>query len=384
MSLLLECIGVGKQYRLNNTDANTSINILKALDNVSFSLHEGDRLGLVGLNGSGKSTLLKIIAGITRPSTGRVELYRGVHSLSSFDSILHQDMTGRDNARFQLKLMDTSKERMASAIDEIIEFSDLKAFIDEPVKNYSWGMMLRLSVSILRTVNPEILLLDEVLAVGDMRFREKVNNMMADYFNSVSGIIMASHQLSEISQYCNKCLVLNKGVVDFIGNVNEALTYYDGVNNLFAETLLETEFVALERIWFDHDNGAYTTSQDIEVNISFRKKNVDEEIIPVIYLAGLYGNILTDSPRFRSDFSKNEQESGRYVYTVVIPGSLLNVGDYHLTVVFGRINEIVLQAKNIAKFSVVPDDWDKNIAWDIPTYFPVRPKLKWASGHKSI
>jgi ABC-type polysaccharide/polyol phosphate transport system ATPase subunit len=384
MSLLLECIGVGKQYRLNNTDANTSINILKALDNVSFSLHEGDRLGLVGLNGSGKSTLLKIIAGITRPSTGRVELYRGVHSLSSFDSILHQDMTGRDNARFQLKLMDTSKERMASAIDEIIEFSDLKAFIDEPVKNYSSGMMLRLSVSILRTVNPEILLLDEVLAVGDMRFREKVNNMMADYFNSVSGIIMASHQLSEISQYCNKCLVLNKGVVDFIGNVNEALTYYDGVNNLFAETLLETEFVALERIWFDHDNGAYTTSQDIEVNISFRKKNVDEEIIPVIYLAGLYGNILTDSPRFRSDFSKNEQESGRYVYTVVIPGSLLNVGDYHLTVVFGRINEIVLQAKNIAKFSVVPDDWEKNIAWDIPTYFPVRPKLKWASGHKSI
>jgi ABC-type polysaccharide/polyol phosphate transport system ATPase subunit len=380
MSLLLECVDVGKQYRLNIADA--EIKILKALNKVSFSLHEGDRLGLVGLNGSGKSTLLKIIGGITRPSTGRVEIYRGVHSLSSFDSILHQDLTGRENARFQLKLMDTPKKQMSLAIDEIIEFSDLQAFIDQPVKSYSSGMMLRLSVSILKTIKPEILLLDEALAVGDMVFREKVNKMMAEYFNTVSGIIMASHQLSEISQYCNRCLVLNKGTVDFIGNVTEALNYYDNANSFFSDTLAETSSATIEVITYNSSDAVFTVSQEIEITMVVKKKVAEDEIIPAIYISSVFGNILTDSPRFRSSFKLADMGTGFYIYKVVIPGDFFNIGIYHLSIILGNINQIILEAKNISKFTVKPDSWEENMDWKIPTYFPVRPKLKWSASYK--
>lgn len=376
MSVLLECCDIEKHYKLINTTGEESTAWLQALNKVSFTLNEGDRLGLVGLNGSGKSTLLKILSGITKPTAGYVKLYKKIHNLSGFDSMLHTDMTGRQNIKFQLALMDYDTRQTNNAIEEIADFSGLSRFIDQPVKNYSSGMMLRLSFSILKTIKPEILLLDEVLAVGDMVFRDKVTSLIKEHFNSVAGIIMASHQLTEISEYCNKCLVLNKGEIEYMGNVSDALAYYDGTNTLFSEEKVQNEDVVLEKVWTNADNDTYSVSQPIDIYLSYTKKT-EAEIIPVLYISGIYGNILTDSPRFRQNFTAVAQQTGTYTYKISVPANFFNVGTYHVTVVLGSINKVLIQAKNSLQFTIVQDEWEKGKNWEIPTFFPVRVKLDW-------
>jgi hypothetical protein len=190
---------------------------------------------------------------------------------------------------------------------------------------------------------------------------------------------MASHQLSEISQYCNKCLVLNKGKVEFYGKCDEALSYYNSANALFSGSQLQTDKVAIEKVWLNSPSAVYTTADAIELCIRLTKKEAESEIIPVIYIVGTYGNVLTDSPRFRADFTGNAQQAGVYEYKVTIPSGLLNTGTYYVTIILGSINKVELEAKNISKFDVVQTDWEKNKKWEVPTFFPVRLQLNWVS-----
>lgn len=371
MSLLLECKDVEKQYRLRGRSET-----LKVLKKVSFNLYEGDRLGLVGLNGSGKSTLLKIISGITRPDAGKISLYKNVQNLSGFDSMLHTDMTGRQNIGFQLGLMNFSAKQIHTAIEEIAAFSELGKFIEEPVKNYSSGMMLRLSFSILKQIKPEILLLDEVLSAGDITFKEKVDALMLEYFKSVSGIIMASHQFSEISQYCNKCLVLNKGVIDFYGSVQDALNLYVSNNKIKITLPVENDVIRFEKIEFTNHDASFFYSEPVQFNFTFTKKTNTRADV-VLYVDTDLVNVLTDCPLYQPTHQVEYEMCGNYQISITIPPKLLNAGKYHIKLVFGDGQHDIMTLSDLTSFTIKPDHWEKEKLWNRNPTHAIRPALQW-------
>ncbi len=372
MSCLLECRDIEKSYTLNGKDGT----LLKALDKISFSLYEGDRLGLIGLNGSGKSTLLKIIAGIVKPSSGTVTLYKKVQNLSGFDSMLHPDMTGRENIKFQLKFMHLNGVGAKTAMAEIIAFSELEAFIDEPVKNYSSGMMLRLSFSILKVIKPEILLLDEVLSAGDMIFGKKLDLLLNEYFDSASAIIMASHQLSEISMYCNKCMVLNKGKIEFWGSVSDAVSLYIHKNKQAVNNVLENELVRFDGIELLDKKEFFLYSEPISFNFEYTKKTSTPTDI-VVYVNSDFENVLTDCPLYHQNFNNEYSKPGRYKVSVTIPAHLLNKGTYYIKMVFGDGVNDILVLNEILSVAVKPDAWEAEKLWNLNPTHLVRPQFKW-------
>ncbi|MFI3326284.1 MAG: ABC transporter ATP-binding protein [Clostridia bacterium] len=202
-----------------------------ALDNVSFSLEQGDRLGILGFNGAGKSTLLKVICGVYKPTGGTVERNGKIVPLLELGAGFDAQYTGSENIYLYGAVLGYSKEFIKSKYDEIVEFSGLEEFIDVPLKNYSSGMKARLGFSIATQVFPEILILDEVLSVGDAKFRkksmEKVNSMMKDKVT----VLFVSHSTAQVKSICNKAIILEKGKVISFGEVNKICDIYDKLAN---------------------------------------------------------------------------------------------------------------------------------------------------------
>ncbi|MCO5281373.1 MAG: ATP-binding cassette domain-containing protein [Chitinophagales bacterium] len=375
MSLLIDCQNLCKTY---NIAQNVSKEV-KALKNVSFQLNEGDRLGLVGLNGSGKSTLLKILSGIVKPSSGKVELYRKVQNLSGFDSLLQPDLTGRENAVFHLKLNGFKNSEILPNINEILDFSELGTFFELPVKNYSSGMLLRLSFSIFKILKPEILLLDEVFSAGDMRFQKKAEVFFKEYFNKLSGLILASHQLSEIAEYCNKCLVLNKGEVEFLGSVEEAVKKYI-IGNTIKNTQSQQDtinFISLDFSGKGHEP-TYFREEEIKIALSAEILNTTEAAYPTIFIETALSKVLVASPIFENQNLLNtSQKLGITQYLVSIPSNILNYGSYFISIMWGNPKTILCSFEKLASFKVVPNNI-KNDNLDIfVTYYPIRPNLEW-------
>ncbi|HRN93174.1 MAG TPA: ATP-binding cassette domain-containing protein [Chitinophagales bacterium] len=377
MSLLIDCQNLCKTY---NIAQNVSKEV-KALKNVSFQLNEGDRLGLVGLNGSGKSTLLKILSGIVKPSSGKVELYRKVQNLSGFDSLLQPDLTGRENAVFHLKLNGFKNSEILPNINEILDFSELGTFFELPVKSYSSGMLLRLSFSIFKILKPEILLLDEVFSAGDMRFQKKAEVFFKEYFNKLSGLILASHQLSEIAEYCNKCLVLNKGEVEFLGSVEEAVARYTYSNIMqLTEGSYKTIF-HFNTIEFEDkkDKIEYYRNEEITLNLAIEILDNKEKIFPVICIENLFSKAVVACPFFEdTTILNNEQPLGKVDFRVSFPSHTLNYGDYYLSIIWGNPSLVISKMEKVANFKIIPENLQQIDVDLYSTYYPIRPKVKWS------
>jgi lipopolysaccharide transport system ATP-binding protein len=199
-----------------------------ALDDVSFHVDRGDALGVIGSNGAGKSTLLKIISRVTLPTRGRV-LYKGkMLSMLEIGTGFHPDLTGRENVYMNGLIIGMPKREIESKFDEIVEFSEIGRFIDTPVKRYSSGMHVRLAFSVAAHFEPEIIIVDEVLAVGDARFQKKCLNKMDSIVKRGTTILFVSHTMKSIRKLCNKCLVLDGGRVKYFGDVDEGVRLYEG------------------------------------------------------------------------------------------------------------------------------------------------------------
>ena len=198
-----------------------------ALKDVSLSLEEGTRLGVIGSNGAGKSTLLKILSRITVPTTGRIEIFGRTASLLEVGTGFHPELTGRENIYLNGALLGMSRPEVRRKLDQIVAFAEVEDFLDEPVKHYSSGMYVRLGFAIAAHVDPEILILDEVLAVGDLEFQRKCFGKMEELGKSAKSVIFVSHDLAAVSSLCNRCLVLDAGRVIFDGPTASAIaTYY--------------------------------------------------------------------------------------------------------------------------------------------------------------
>jgi lipopolysaccharide transport system ATP-binding protein len=198
-----------------------------ALEDVSFEVHEGEVLGIIGRNGAGKSTLLKILSRITRPTTGWAEIHGRVGSLLEVGTGFHPELTGRENTFLSGAILGMSKREITRKFDEIVAFAELDKFIDTPVKHYSSGMYVRLAFAVAAHLDTEILLVDEVLAVGDVRFQRKCFGKIGEVSAGGRTIILVSHNMNAVSTLCKSAMVLKEGRLTFHSNkVHEALRYY--------------------------------------------------------------------------------------------------------------------------------------------------------------
>jgi len=199
-----------------------------ALDDVCMEVNEGDALGLIGHNGAGKSTLLKLIARITAPTAGKIYERGRVASMLEVGTGFHPELTGRENIFLNGAILGMSRKETARKLDEIIDFSEIEQFIDTPVKRYSSGMYVKLAFAVAAHLEPEILICDEVLAVGDVRFQQKCLGKMGDVASGGRTVIYVSHNMRTIEQLCNRAVCLKKGTVEYDGNVTEAVAHYVG------------------------------------------------------------------------------------------------------------------------------------------------------------
>lgn len=201
-----------------------------ALNDVTFSVYQGERVGIIGHNGAGKSTLLKLISRITAPSEGTIEMNGRVASMLEVGTGFHPELTGRENIYMNGAILGMSKSEIDSKIENIIEFSECRKFIDTPVKRYSSGMYVKLAFSVAAHLDSEIMIMDEVLAVGDMAFQKKCLEKMSDVSHKQGRTILyVSHNMNTIRQLCDRCIVLDHGKVIFDGSVEKAIEIYSKV-----------------------------------------------------------------------------------------------------------------------------------------------------------
>lgn len=220
-SILKYCIG-GKIIHSNDSK---KINV-RALENISFRLNEGDRLGVIGHNGAGKTTLLRILAGIYTPSTGHIHHQGKLTSLFNASLGLDLDETGEENISNIGMYLGMSPHEIASKKEAIVDFSGLGDFIQLPVRVYSAGMQLRLSFSIATAIEPEILIMDEGIGAGDAQFAQHAQERLQAFYNKSNILVIASHSDALITQLCNKAMLLEHGKIIFLGEVQEALDIY--------------------------------------------------------------------------------------------------------------------------------------------------------------
>src|SRR5437870_7981893 len=197
-----------------------------ALRNVDLEVKQGEVLGLIGRNGAGKTTLLKILSRITRPTLGWAEIYGRVGSLLEVGTGFHPELSGRDNTYLSGAILGMSKREISRKFDEIVAFAELEKFIDTPVKHYSSGMYVRLAFAVAAHLEPEILLVDEVLAVGDINFKKKCLGKMGDVARGGRTVVLISHSMAAINALCSRCIILDKGRCVYEGRTAEAITEY--------------------------------------------------------------------------------------------------------------------------------------------------------------
>jgi lipopolysaccharide transport system ATP-binding protein len=391
MNSILEARNIGKVYRdtpqlnlredvslwisrllgRNTTNHRSTITALK---DVSFSLDPGDILGVVGRNGAGKSTLLKILAGIVKPTEGEVR-YRGrLVSILELGAGFHPDLTGRENVFLNGELLGLSKDDIRGRFDDIVEFSELAQFIDEPVKHYSSGMYLRLAFSVFAHLETNILLLDEIISVGDIAFRQKSYSKIIDVANRGTTIIIVSHDPDQVKDICNKCLFLDKGRMISFGATAEVLNdYLEGY--LIAETVALKDAVVSNndiswtnglnihnellirsyslKAWNKSASEPKTTTDDLEVSIEFEKLDTGENIEITVTILSLYGTwVLADSYGLYEKFNNSVKDQGHYRCVCRIPAGVINFGIYQLGFLVSKSEVPIYQNPCLMNFKI--------------------------------
>ena len=232
----ISVIGLSKIYRVYNKPADRFKELLlkrkihsefTALSNVGLSLKKGETLGIIGENGAGKSTLLQLIAGTLTPTSGSISIKGRVLALLELGIGFHPDFTGRENIFFYGDILGLSRGFVQSKYDEIVEFSELGAFMDRPLKTYSTGMQMRLAFSLISSLDPDVMIIDEALSVGDMHFQKKCIDRIADFKNKGITIIFCSHSTYQVSILCDKVIWLKDGKIEMYGDTEKVIPAYE-------------------------------------------------------------------------------------------------------------------------------------------------------------
>jgi len=205
---------------------------VNALSNINFEIKKGESLGILGKNGSGKSTLLKIIAGITKPTRGKVAIHNKVTPLIELGAGFHAELTGKENVYLNGSILGIKKKEIDRLYQDVVDFADLEKFMDQPVKFYSSGMYIRLGFAVAVAKQPDILLVDEILAVGDLRFQQKCLNRIKKFQQKGTTLILVTHSPEQIEEYCQKALILNNGKQAYFGEPKKGVEEYKKILSL--------------------------------------------------------------------------------------------------------------------------------------------------------
>jgi lipopolysaccharide transport system ATP-binding protein len=377
-----------------------------ALDNVSLDVYEGESLGIIGKNGSGKSTLLKILTGISSPTSGKVTIHGRVGSVLDIGLGFHPELSGRENILISGELLGMNRREIRRNMDEIIDFSGIGKFIDTAVKYYSSGMFVRLAFSVIAHLPVDILLFDEVLAVGDTQFQAKSFNRIQSLLQKGTTMLLVSHNLSEIQKACTRALLLEKGRIVSYGSTEEIILSYaetelapvkedhtetgvqkpQGRSAVVWENILKApgnDLVRLRKVLLYARNKKISdeifVTDDVMIEIEFWKLK-EEDLVDVGFSLNHFGNIVFVASnilarRFTS------RDKGLYRASTVIPCQLLNSTLYSIDVfAFRNRNEILLKQPDLVYFKVkdVVDEIIETVYEKLPS-FPgsVRPALSW-------
>jgi len=257
-----------------------------ALREVSFEIQQGDRVGIIGRNGAGKSTLLKILSRITEPTSGRISIKGRVASLLEVGTGFHPELTGRENIFLNGAILGMSKAEIRKKFDEIVAFAEVEKFLDTPVKRYSSGMYVRLAFAVAAHLEPEILIVDEVLAVGDAQFQKKCLGKMEEVGNEGRTVLFVSHQMAAIQNLCQTGIVLNKGCVNYVGTQLEAVSKYLSLDQDCTDSLISrsdrrgTQGMRIVSITFVDAAGreikSAVSGQELGIRLHFERSSVSD------------------------------------------------------------------------------------------------------------
>jgi len=332
---ILEVDGISKHYK--RTKRKTPF---VALNDISFKIKKGESIGLVGKNGSGKSTLLKVISGIITPTSGEVTRRGTVVSLVELGGGMHPDLTGKENIFLYGALLGIPKKELKVNYENIIAFSELEDFIDQPLHNYSSGMAMRLGFSIATCIRPDLLLVDEVLGVGDQKFRQKCLKRITGFIQKGTSLLMVHHHFGLVASYCDRGLMLEKGELKINSSIGE-----------LARVFLRNESQVITTFKINPENDTPITSSQLEITNSEGKKCGSFSIDDTIHLSAKVAvkrnqalDLVLGMHVYNSDNhmvfpilaqvkQPHDLEEGVFLVDSEIPRNLLNTGTYRI--VFG-------------------------------------------------
>lgn len=355
----------------NNRKTKGNSNYVWALKDINFEVHKGEVLGIIGKNGAGKSTLLKILSKITSPSTGSIKFNGRIASLLEVGTGFHPELTGKENVFLNGAILGMTKAEINDKYDEIVAFSGCERYINTPVKRYSSGMTVRLAFAVAAFLEPDILIIDEVLAVGDAEFQKKAIGKMQDISNEGGRtVLFVSHNMAAVKSLCTRGIVLEDGEIIFNGNVNEALDRYLKVEQEMFEIKLNnrkdrkgTGKLKFKSIEFLNDSGDkvnhISTGMSLTLKCSFENNFYQNEVAKTRFDLNVYsenGVFLTQLSTFsyKNEFHLN---SDHQYFTVSIPKLNFLEGKYTLSI-YCKVNEEEADwIENAVQFHVEPGDY---------------------------
>jgi lipopolysaccharide transport system ATP-binding protein len=342
-----------------------------ALKDINFDVKKGEVLGVIGRNGAGKSTLLKILSKVTAPTTGKIYLNGRIASLLEVGTGFHPEMTGRENIFMNGALLGMRKEEIKSKFDEIVDFAGVEAYIDTPVKRYSSGMYVRLAFAVAAYLEPEILIVDEVLAVGDAEFQKKCLGRIKDVsVNDGRTVLFVSHNMGAIKNICNTGIVLENGTVRFEGDVNEAIENYFIKSYLHhtnerdhAEFGSKNAYISRWEVIGGIDSSSVYSRSNVKLRFWFTSKGPLKNIDIGLVLRDFKGDIVISSKSSDSLKDYFEVSNGEYIFDFDfrLP---VKKGDYEVDIALVNYGRLVdqwvspLKLKVVSVFdSTLTDEW---------------------------
>jgi lipopolysaccharide transport system ATP-binding protein len=375
--------------------AETRQQTLWALRDVNLEVQPGELLGIIGHNGAGKSTLLKILSRVVKPTTGHATIYGRVGSMLEIGTGFHEELTGRENIFMSGAILGMSRAEIQRKFDEIVEFAELAKFLETPLKWYSSGMYVRLAFAVAAHLEPEILMMDEVLAVGDASFQQKCFDKMHDIRQQGRTILFVSHDMAAITRVCGRAVLLEKGHITADGSPREIVTRYlsstwttAAAREWTKEEAPGDDVVKLRRVRVRLENGETATAVDIRnpVGIEVRYDVMEEghALVPVVELYNEDGTELFSTHDTSSDWRRRPRARGGYLSTVWIPGNLLAEGIVmaHVSLMSHHpATELHAHARNAVAFHVVDSQSGDSARGDYVGPMPgvVRPLLQWTT-----
>lgn len=376
-----------------HSSGNNPSDVIWALRDVSFEVKQGEVVGIIGRNGAGKSTVLKVLCRITDPTSGCAEIHGRVSSLLEVGTGFHPELTGRENVYLNGTILGMKKKEVDSKFDEIVEFSGVEKFIDTPVKRYSSGMKVRLAFSVAAHMEPEILIIDEVLAVGDARFQKKCLNKMQNVGKEGRTVLFVSHNMPAITRLCGRTILLDEGRILVDGLSHQAVSAYlnsghgTGAERVWSDTSKAPGggIVRLSAIRVRKEDGQLSDAIDIRRPVSIE---MEYEVLKSGYVLLPYFKLyneegvqafttIDNDPEWR----RRSRPVGRYVSIACVPGNLLSEGTIYVQSALHTINPHIRQfsERDVVAFQVV-DSHDGDSAradWVGRMSGVVRPLLKW-------